>query len=570
MKLKIFLVLILAIFLRIWQLDKVPVSLFGDEVDVGYHAYSLLKTGKDYSGNFLPIHLRSLAEWRAPLYIYSAIPTVGLFGISPLGVRLPAAIFGILGVALLYLLTKEITSNRSVSLLSAFFLAISPWHLQYSRAGFEVTQMLFLYIAGIYCFLKGLKDGRWFYLSAICLGLTPWSYSTAKLFLPLTIVAILLIWGKELINTSKKYLFKSFIIFSIITLPFAINTLFGGGTQRIEGISIFNDPTIIPQIGFERLDDIQTRDKEAIDNTKVNVFDKLFHNQPLSFSAIFINNYLQSFSTEFLFIKGDNSPRHSIGTGEFYKIQAPFLLIGLIFFLITSIKKKDKIFLVFWLVASPIASALTQNGGVHATRLILILPPLIILVSLGVYYAYNASGQKTKVLFKTACTLLLFINFILYMHTYWVHYPQDSEKWWHAGFREAIQSTVREGQKYDKLIISGADEPPLIFFLGWSQYPPSDFQKKYPLVKENIEGFGEVSKLDKYYFTPIGTSKGLYELGSILDQKTLYLATAKEINLNLIKEPGRIPSDLKLIQSITYPSGDPAFYLFTRNGVDKK
>src|SRR4030042_5900411 len=101
-------IILIAIFLRLWNIDKVPVSLFGDELDVGYQAYSILKTGKDYSGNFLPLHFQSLAEWRTPLYLYSAVPTVALFGITPLGVRLPAAIFGILGVLAIYLLVSEI------------------------------------------------------------------------------------------------------------------------------------------------------------------------------------------------------------------------------------------------------------------------------------------------------------------------------------------------------------------------------------------------------------------------------------------------------------------------------
>src|SRR3989339_329750 len=125
-------ILVIASLLRLWQLDRVSVSLFGDELDVGYHAYSILKTGRDYSGNFLPIHFQSLAEWRTPLYLYSAVPTVAIFGINALGVRLPAAIFGILGILGIYLLIKELTDNKNLGLISAAILAINPWHLQYS------------------------------------------------------------------------------------------------------------------------------------------------------------------------------------------------------------------------------------------------------------------------------------------------------------------------------------------------------------------------------------------------------------------------------------------------------
>src|SRR3972149_9040197 len=108
-KIILLVILIIASFLRLWKISEVPVSLFGDELDVGYQAYSVLKTGKDYYGNFMPIHFHSLAEWRTPLYLYSAVPTVALFGVSPLGVRLPAAIFGIANIWLLYLLVRELT-----------------------------------------------------------------------------------------------------------------------------------------------------------------------------------------------------------------------------------------------------------------------------------------------------------------------------------------------------------------------------------------------------------------------------------------------------------------------------
>lgn len=551
-KLLLISILLLSAILRLYKIDKNPVSLFGDELDVGYHAYSILRTGKDYSGNLMPMHFQSLAEWRTPLYIYSAVPTVEIFGISPLGVRLPAAIFGILGVWAIYLLTKEITNNDVIALLSALFLTISPWHLQYSRAGFEVTQLLFFYMAGIYFLLRGLKNGRWFSLAALCLGVTPWVYSAAKLFLPLTLVAVLIIWREQFKAIPKKNLFKPLIVFVIIVGPFAWNTLFGGGTQRIEGISIFNDPTVIPQIGFDRVNDIKVRS----DDQQVTIIDKLFHNKITAYSTIFINNYFQSFSTEFLFIKGDFSNLRQSSGLEFYKFEFIFLILGLIFLITSNLDRKIKIFLIFWLLASPIPSALTQGGGSHATRLILMLPVLVMLIAFGIYYCYVRINRKYKKVFLAAVSLILLLSFVFYQHNYWIHYPWASERWWQAGYEEAIKSTVKMSGDYDKVIISSANEPSLKFFLAWSMYPPVSFQKEY--------NTNEILRLGKYEFPPIGQSLNLYELGSKLPEKTLYLATAKEINLNLIKEPERIPADLVLIKSILYPSGEPVFYLFTK------
>src|SRR4029079_13014512 len=139
-------ILLIASFLRLWKLSEVPVSMFGDELDVGYQAYSILKTGRDYYGNFMPLQFHSLAEYLTPLCLYSSVPTVAIFGISPLGVRLPAALFGILGIWGFYLLIRELLrkdeKGELIALVAALVLAISPCHIQYSRAGFEVTELL--------------------------------------------------------------------------------------------------------------------------------------------------------------------------------------------------------------------------------------------------------------------------------------------------------------------------------------------------------------------------------------------------------------------------------------------
>ena len=94
------LIFVLAVILRIVALDRNPISLFGDELDVGYHAYSLLKTGKDYTGHFLPTYIQSLNEARAPLQMYLTIPFVAFFGLNEWGVRLPPALFGSFSVNL--------------------------------------------------------------------------------------------------------------------------------------------------------------------------------------------------------------------------------------------------------------------------------------------------------------------------------------------------------------------------------------------------------------------------------------------------------------------------------------
>lgn len=561
-------ILLLASFLRLWRLDQVPVSLFGDELDVGYQAYSILKTGRDYSGNFMPIHFHSLAEWRTPLYLYASVPTVAIFGITPWGVRLPAAIFGILGVWMFYLLVKEIInfSGKKLEILAALLLAISPWHIQYSRGGFEVTQMIFLFLAGIWLFLVGLKKHNLLPWAMVCLALTPWVYSTAKLFTPMILVAIFLIWRKELFRVGKKWIFWSVAALIVVGCPIAVSTVFGGGTARFSYLSIFTDPTVIPQIGWDRLRDDRVRDPNLKFGVQPNIVDKIFHNKFLYWGNMLVHNYLQVFSTEFLFIKGDLNLRHSTDEmGQLYRIEIIFLLAGIAFFLTSKVDAKIKTLLIFWLLASPIPAILTRDGGMHATRLFFLLPIFIFLVAFGIYGIVRETPKKWRKFTVGSIAMTYLLAFALYQHSYWVHYPWESERWWHAGWKEAIQTAKAHESNFDKVIVSTAGEPPWIFFAGWYQYSPSQWQKNFPFPKVDLPGYGEISHLDKYYFGTPELKSGIYSLSEHLDTRTLYVANAKEFNLNFIAQPETLPKNLKMIKAVAFPSGEPAFYLISLN-----
>ncbi len=562
-KLVLIFILFIAFMLRIWQINKVPVSLFGDELDLGYQAYSILNTGSDYYGNKFPLHFHSLAEWRTPLYLYSAVPTVAIWGISPLGVRLPAVIFGVLGVWALYLFVKELTKRQDLALVSALVLTLSPWHLQYSRAGFEVTELLFILLMGLYLFFRSLKNGKWLWLSIAFFCLGPWIYSTAKLFVPFLLVFLFLTWRKEIFALPKKYLIYAGIAGLIVGAPIAYSSFFGGGTQRFNYISVFSDPTIEHEVGTKRQLDAHMRGETGT-GLNPTIADKLFENKFTFIGKKIIENYFQALSANFFFSQGDPNPRQSpTGMGEFYKVEAIPMIAGIILFFAKSKDRRQKLFIIFWIVAGIMPAALTRDGGNHATRLITILPPFIFLIAYGLVEGLNLVKKNYKPFLMAGYLLVFSVSLIFYLHNYYVHYPWSSERWWHAGFQDAIQTTKKIESNYDKVVISTANEPPWVFFAAWYQYPPADWQKNFPIGNDVLlEGFGKVSHIDKFYFASPEVG-GVYNFGKAIDKKTLYVASAKEVNVNLIMEPERTPKDLNLIKAIAFPSGEPAFYLFT-------
>lgn len=526
-------------------------------MDLGYQAYSISKTGRDYQGNFMPLHFHSLAEWRTPLYLYSAVPTVALFGISPLGVRLPAVIYGVLSILGFYLLVKQLTKDQKLATIGGFFLAISPWHLQYSRAGFEVTMLLCFLLLGLYFFFSSLKEGKYLWISLVLLILTPLIYSTAKLFTPLLIIFLLFVYKKDLLELPKRLLSLSLGISIVVGIIVSYAVLFSGGSQRFNYISVFSDPTTESEIGTARLKDARARGETGAGLTPTFV-DRLIHNKFVYWGQRIENNFLQAISGDFLFLQGDPNPRHMMdGYGMFFRIDALLLLIGICFFFLSKDQKlTTKFFIAFWIAVGIIPSAITRDGGNHATRLILILPPLIFLIS----YGFVSLTKYLKWFYLAG----LLVGFSLYLHSYYSHFKFASERWWHYGWKDAVSEVKKLDKDYDKVIITMADEPAWIFFAGGYEYDPHLWQSEFPIGNDTeLNGFGKVSHTNKFFFgSPQG---GIYELEKVIDNKTLYLASAKEVSWNLLMDPSKTPNGLKLLKPIAYPSGEPAFYIFTKN-----
>lgn len=205
-----------------------------------------------------------------------------------------------------------------------------------------------------------------------------------------------------------------------------------------------------------------------------------------------------------------------------------------------------------------------MDGAGHATRLILMLPPLAFLISFGIVRTYRRLKKKLRFLFLAFYVFILFISFIGYQHYYWIHYLWDSERWWDFGYKESIRAIKEIENNYDKVVISTEGEPPQILFAGWYDYPPDKWQKEFSRGDRiTLPGFGEVSYVDKFYFGFPKTDVGISKIAVYMNKPTLYLALAKEVSANLIREPEKTPVGLTLVKAIAYPSGEPAFYLFS-------
>lgn len=490
--LPIIIILIIAIFLRFYHLGSLPISLFGDEVDVGYHAWSLWTTLRDYTGHLLPTYISSLAESRAPLLMYVTAPFVGILGLSAFSTRLPVALLGLLNIYLLYLLVCKLFKSNKLGLIAAFILTITPWHIHYSRAAFEVTLLLSLLLGGTYLFLKWTEKPIGFPIWPLPFVLTFYTYSTANIFTPLLVLSLVIIYRPKL-----KYLLQT-TTYILLMVPIGYQLLFGSAAGRFNLISIFNDP--------QTFDDIITQRTDPL--VAINKLDAAFYNRPFTYITVFGKQYLQAFSSEFLFIQGDTFFRQSVGRfGELPWLVAPFLILGVAstFFVSTKATK----FLLIWLLLAPIPSALTQNGGAHATRLFIMLPPLIIFSAVGwghfIDYLSNLKIKYLLVIGNWSLVLLATFFVANYWHRYTTHYRVQSAKVWSYGYEQAF-TILKDLHPQGRIFINNSYEPSLIRFAFYTRLPPQDFQKLFqgdkmvPNILPNFEGFRFG---DNYYFGQI-------------------------------------------------------------------
>jgi len=561
----LFVVLLISLFVRLINLNKLPVSLFSDEVDVGYQALSLLKTGKDYFGNTLPVSFHSFADFRASFYLYNAVVSVAVFGPNEIGVRFPAFFYGVLGIVAFYFLSKELTKNEYFSLLSTFILGLTPWHIHYSRAAFEATSIFFLVTTGLYLFLASLRKNNYllFLISLLSFILGFYTYATARLFLPLLALLLFFLYRKEIFAFSKKKIIIAIIFSILLLLPFLKDTVFGGSLQRFSYLNIFSDSNLKFEINRERLVDT-IHNKTQVVGMQTPFFAFVYHSKLLSWIVTMITSYISAFSFNFLFLSGDPNLRHGIGrVGELLYICVPFLILGLSK-IISIIREKDsnqilspknaKLILGF-LLLSPLPSIITYDGGTHATRLFLMILPLILIISFGLWdFLFLFTKNIYKKIALTIGIVLIVINFSYYWHLYVYHYPVESAKYWHYGLKEGVKEISLIENKYDKIIFNNNYEQPLIFFLFWKPYDPSKFNISNLTDVDNNWFVGK--KYDKYYF---GKTKSGFENVLIKEnRKVLILSSRLDFGKDMENET---PAGFSILKKIDLPSAGPFLYL---------
>lgn len=521
-------IVLLAFILRFYRLADYP-AFNADEAAIGYNAYSLIETGKDEHGNPWPIHFQSFNDFKPGLYFYLVLPFVKLMGVTELAVRIPGALIGVATVLALYFLVKKIFKNERLALISSLFLAISPWHLHFSRGGWEVNTATFLMVLGIWLFFKALEKPKYYVFSIISLALSLYAYHAARIIVPLLGIGLVVIYWKSL-KINKKSLLIAGLVGLILVIPLAKDFTKGAVVSRAAGVGLFADPGPLSRINEQR--------GEHSDFQSIGA--KLLHNKAVNYGLALGQNWAEHFWGEFLFLSGDDIQRNKVPeTGVFYLTELIFILIGFI-----AIAKNSKGWspILWWLLIAPLAAALTFQSP-HALRAQNMAIPLTIISAFGL--TTLLSWVKGRKVFYLIIGLAIVWGFVRYLHLYYIHmakeYPFSSQ----YGVKELAAYISENQNKYQKIWVTDRYDQPYILFLfygvdGYSgvdsyplKYPPEKFQSDHILTPRDRFGFSTVRDFDKFHFESVDFDKIRPE-----NPKALIVGTDEEIpaEANIVKK----------------------------------
>jgi len=366
------LIIILAIasFFRLWQINQIPPGLYPDEAINANQAVS------NHLKIFYPEN-----NGREGLFVWLIHFFFSAFGISIASLRFTSAVFGILTVLGLYLLTKEMfrlffdeKKTEIIALLSAFFLSISFWHTNFSRIGFRAILVPFFLVFSFYFLFQSFRKKSYVrtIIAGIFFGLGFYTYIAFRFSVLLLLILLACLW----IVFRKKSAQKTFIIISslfllttfLVALPIGI--YFIGHPQyfvsRAVGISVFNQENPV----------------------KATIESAIKHAFSFNFS-------------------GDKNWRHNIsGRPELFLPIGILFLMGLfysLFEIFQSIFKKNwlqfslYLFLISWWAIMMLPGILTYEGIPHSLRIIGSIIPAYIFAAVGFFVLWELFLKATKI-----------------------------------------------------------------------------------------------------------------------------------------------------------------------------
>ena len=451
-----FVVLLVAIFLRLHNLDTIPHGLLPDEAWNGIDALKILEGER-------PIYLTDNFG-REVLVIYLQAVSIALLGESNLALRIVSALIGIMTVPAAYILFRNMFNVR-VALLTCGWLTFSLWHVIFSRVGLRAISLPLVLALGFYCFWRGLESANaeegakrawvplsatpaaWFALGGTIVGLSLYTYSTAR-FAPLVILALMFYVG-----LLHRGLFRRAIPGLILALALSATVFLPQGLFALRH----------PESFMERAQEV------TIANPTLNG-DNL--GQALLDSTL---SSLGMFA-----IQGHRAADLNIpGRPFFDPVSALLMLLGLAL-VARRFRQPAYGLLIIWIVIMFVPVVLAVKGSPNFVRVSGVAPALFVLPALGAVRIWEVWEARMPVVIRALPVFLVTLAFvggsIHTYHAYFESWAKNPHVWKNFHWeRQLIIDAARRIENTEQIPIfvvsRGFDEAWLAFTLSGRSQP---------------------------------------------------------------------------------------------------
>ncbi|MFZ5376493.1 MAG: ArnT family glycosyltransferase [Patescibacteria group bacterium] len=482
------LIVLLAVIVRVYDLNKLPAILNRDEAALAYNAYLLDQTSKDEWGRTRPLFLESFGDYKLPGYPLFIELFFKFLPANDLTVRLPSALAGSLLVILIALLAQRFSLRRATQLTIAFFAALMPFAVFYSRMAFEANLALSLMVLVMLgCFRQfkryRFKDFLLDFTTILLALLMLFTYNTPLILLPFIIICTAIYRG---IFNWKNWFFLAIGLIGV--LIFASVNLLPLSAQK-SGITIFSDETVW-------MNWIQYR--ENFDG----IWQRILGHKYFYFAQIIVQNFIKSLLPSFLLIRGGNHPWHNLpGFGHLFWTQYLLFCTGIVitiweFWLERRrpAKIKKQAILLSLLLASLLPSVVTVDSP-HATRSLLFFVLTIIFSGFAIEKIMSHSFSK----YWLALILILFsFESANYLRHYFIDYRQNQNVF-QPGFNSVIQKATQENRDLPIAVIDSAGFH-YIIAAWYLKTPPEKYFSTIVMQQPDSIGFRYGQQLQNLHF----------------------------------------------------------------------
>ena len=426
----------LGLFARVWRFGAVPGGLNQDEAFAAYESWALLHYGVDSSLRSWPVYLTAWGSGMNALESYLMLPFLALFGGKVWVIRLPQLLVALGSIYAARCLGRRIRDERT-GLCFAFALALCPWHILLSRWGLESNLAPGFLLFGLCLFLRGLEDGRFLLLSALCYGLALYAYSAIWPVMPF-LLGLMLLTARP---RADRFLLGAGLILMALALPLICFLAVNYGWIGEFAIGPFSVPRLVEM----RADEISLR------QIPVNA----------------------AYLVTLLFGGGDGLLWNTPGRfGLFYPFGLPLSLVGAALLLWRTVRalrgrRFDPAVLLLLQILAGLALGLMI--AVNANRANILLLPLALCAGL----ALDAVSRLPRVWGKAAAAILCalwLVFFGLFERFYFTEYRDALRGEFTFGVEDALDEALsHEGTVY----LTKALHYPKLLLLA--EIPPRDF-----------------------------------------------------------------------------------------------